>query len=109
MFILMAACSLGTSSSASPSATPLVLSSGPFTLTINSPADLSVVNQSQVDLRGKVSSAAVLTVNDNTYLLEKGTFSEPIQLQEGINAVQIVASDMDGNEVDIILSITYQP
>ncbi len=84
-------------------------SSGPFTLTIYSPVDLAVVNQAQIELRGAVSSTAVLTVNDDIYLLEKGVFTEPLKLQEGINAVQIVASDMDGNEVDLILSITYQP
>ncbi len=78
-------------------------------MTIASPADLAIVNQPRVDLKGEVSKKAVLTVNDDTYLLQKGAFTEPVQLQEGVNVLQIVASDMDGNEVDLILSITYQP
>ncbi len=68
-----------------------------------------MVDQPQIELKGEVNETAVLTVNDDTYLLQKGTFSQPVNLQEGVNALQIVASDMDGNEVDLILSITYQP
>ncbi len=78
-------------------------------MTISSPADLAVVTQSPIDLKGEVNETAVLTVNDDTYLVQKGAFTEPVQLQEGVNAIQITASDMDGNEVDMILSITYQP
>ena len=89
--------------------TPISQSTGPFTLTIASPSDLDIVDQPQVDLKGQVNKTAVLTVNDDIFLLEKGAFSQPVQLTEGINALQIVASDMDGNEVDLILSITYQP
>lgn len=104
---LLAACSGGAVPNAA--ATPIRQSTGPFTLTISSPADLAVVNQAQVDLKGEVNRTTVLTVNDDTYLLQKGTFSEPLKLEEGVNAVQIVGSDMDGNEVDLILSITYEP
>ena len=94
---------------AGPTQAPIVLTTGSFTLTVTSPADQAVVAKPGVELRGKVSDAAVLTVNDDTYLLEAGAFTETVQLQEGINAIQIVASDMDGNEVDLILTVTYQP
>ena len=97
------------SSDTLPSSTPLKLSTGPFTLTIFSPADQAVVAQPQVDLRGEVSAPAVLTINEDTYVLDQGAFTETVPLQEGLNSVQIVASDMDGNEVDSILTITYQP
>jgi Glucodextranase, domain B len=92
-----------------PTQAPIIMATGPFTLTITSPADQAVVAKPGVELRGKVSDAAVLTLNDDTYLLKAGAFTETVQLQEGINAVQIVASDMDGNEVDLILTVTYQP
>jgi hypothetical protein len=109
IFMLLAACSQGAGGGFNQIPTPIRQSTGPFTLTISSPSDLAVVNQSQVNLKGEINKTAVLSINDDTYLLEKGAFSEPVTLQEGVNAVQIVASDMDGNEVDLILSITYQP
>ncbi len=108
LIFLLSACSLGAAGS-NGAQTPIVRSNSGFTLTINSPADLSTVSQSTVDLQGKVSKDAVLSVDDNNYVLNSGNFSEPVQLQEGINAIQIVASDMDGNEIDLIMTITYQP
>ncbi len=109
IFLFVAACSAGASGGSNQAMTPIRQSTGSFTFTISSPADLTVLNQPQVDLIGDVNKTAVLTINDDTYLLNKGAFSEPVQLQEGVNAIQVVASDMDGNEVDLILSITYQP
>ncbi len=85
------------------------MTTGPFSLTIFSPADQSTVSLPQVDLNGEVSESAVLTVNGDTYVLDKGAFKQPVSLQQGLNLIQIVASDMDGNEVDLTLTITYQP
>ena len=107
--LVMGACSLGAGLGSNTSTTPIRQQNGPFTLVITSPADLAVVDTSQINLKGEVNETAVLTVNDDNYLLQKGAFSKPVQLQEGLNAIQIVASDMDGNEVDLILSVTYQP
>jgi len=89
--------------------TPMASSSGSFTLTIFSPADQSVVSQPQVDIQGEVSADAVVTINDDTYIFNAGRFEQTVQLEEGLNSIQIVASDMDGNEVDMILTLTYQP
>jgi hypothetical protein len=81
----------------------------PLTLTIYSPADQSIVSQPSVEIRGEVSMDAVLTINNDTYLLPPGIFIETVALEEGPNTIQIIASDMNGNEVDLILTITYQP
>jgi hypothetical protein len=88
---------------------PMKYSSGPFTLTIFSPVDDAVVHQPQVTLLGEVSSDAVVTINETTNFFYQGSFSQTVSLEEGINAIQIVASDMEGNEVDAILTVTYQP
>jgi hypothetical protein len=90
-------------------ATPLELSSGPFTLTIFSPADQALVTEPQVEIRAELSAEAVVSIDEDTYVFEAGTFSQTVPLEEGLNSVQIVASDMDGNEVDLILTITFQP
>jgi hypothetical protein len=92
-----------------PASTPMKLSTGLFTLTIFSPADQAVVNQPQVDIRGDVSADAVVTINEDTYVFNSGPFKQTIPLEDGLNSIQIVASDMEGNEVDLILTVTYQP
>jgi archaellum component FlaF (FlaF/FlaG flagellin family) len=84
-------------------------SNTPFTLTINSPADQAVVSQPSVEIRGEVSTDMVLSINDDIYIFPAGIFTVTVSLQEGPNVIQIVASDMSGNEIDQILTITYQP
>jgi len=106
LVILLAACSTPV---VSPTPAPSVYHQGPLTLTIYSPQDQATVSSSKVDIKGTVSEAAVLTINDDIYVLEPGEFTQPVSLSEGLNAVQIVASDMDGNEIDLILTLTYQP
>lgn len=81
----------------------------PFTLTNVSPADQSIVSQSTIEIKGEVSREAVLSINNDFYLVPAGPFSKPVTLVEGPNSIQIVASDMLGNEIDLILTITYQP
>jgi hypothetical protein len=109
LVFLLAVFSEGCILNATPTRPPIQMANGPFSLTITSPSDLAVVEEPTVELRGKVSGTAVLTVNEDIYLLEAGVFAEPVQLQEGINAIQIIASDMDGNEIDLVLTVTYQP
>ncbi len=92
-----------------PASTPVKLSSGPFSMTIFSPSDQQVVSVQKINIQGEVSSDAVLTINEDTYVLNTGAFSEPVTLVEGLNSIEIVASDMDGNEVDLVMTITYQP
>ncbi len=89
--------------------TPIKVSSGPFTLTVFSPADQAILSNPQVEIQGEVSSDAVVTINEDTYVINTGPFKQTVTLEEGLNNIQIVASDMDGNEVDLILTITYQP
>ena len=80
-----------------------------LTLTIDSPKDQDVVSAPNLDIKGKVSRDAVLSLNDSTYLIPAGSFSKPVTLVEGPNAIQIVASDTSGNEVDLVMTVTYQP
>jgi len=88
---------------------PASFSSGILTLTIFSPLDQAVVSQSSVEIQGEVSTDAVLTINDDIYVLPPGIFTEMVALEQGPNAIQIVASDQSGNEIDQILTVIYQP
>jgi len=92
-----------------PAPTPVILNSGPLVLTLISPLNDAVVGEPQINLIGNVSRDAMLTVNDGIYIMPAGDFSIPLILEEGPNALEIVASDTDGNEVDLILAVTYQP
>jgi hypothetical protein len=75
-----------------------------------SPLDGEVVDQPEVDLKGSTNLDAVMTVNDDVYLLTGGEdFSIPISLVEGPNSLEIVVSDYAGEEIDQVLGITYQP
>ena len=92
-----------------PSAPKAPPAGAPLSMTIDSPLDKAVVSSANLTITGKVSRQAVLTINDTTYLVPAGPFSEPYTLAQGPNTIQIVASDTSGNEVDLILTVTYQP
>jgi hypothetical protein len=78
-------------------------------LNILSPQNNAVVNQPQINLTGSIDRQAVLSVNSDIYILSPGNFSLPVTLEEGPNALEIAASDYDGNETDLVLVVTYQP
>ena len=92
-----------------PTATPSEVANGPIVLRIFSPADGDVMDSAEIFVVGDVSIEAVLTINEEIYLLSAGQFSLPVTLEEGPNALEIVASDFEGNEVYLILTMTYQP
>ncbi len=100
---------VGGNSGAGPAITPVLLTNGPLTLTIYTPQQNATVSESTLAIQGNVSEETVLTINDAIYTLPAGKFSQSVNLDEGPNAIQIVASDLNGNEVDMILSVTYQP
>lgn len=82
-------------------------SSGTLTLVLISPQDNSEVSVPQVELLGSISENAVLSINDQIYLLDAGNFSQQIPLEAGANVLQIVVSDDAGNEIDLVLTVTY--
>jgi hypothetical protein len=98
----------GTTGSGS-AATPIQLTNGPLSVTIYTPEQNATVTEATVSIQGSVSEETVLTINTDIYTLSPGNFTQTVSLGEGLNALQIVASDFSGNEVDLILSVTYQP
>jgi len=69
--------------------------------------DGSETSLPQTELTGTVSEGSVLTINDEIYLLDAGDFSQQISLEAGVNVLQIVVSDDSGNEIDLVLAVTY--
>jgi hypothetical protein len=91
-------------------ATPIQLASEEFNFIIISPADGEVVSQSPVEFKVWANAETVLTVNEEIYIIPAQQItSVQVPLEEGPNALEIVASDYAGNEIDLVLTVTYQP
>jgi len=94
-----------------PTAVPAApISSGEMWLQVLSPLDEAVLDSPEVEVIGMVPAGSVVSVNDEILLVgEDGKFEVTIPLDEGPNLIEIVASDMDGNEVSQILTVVYEP
>ena len=72
--------------------------------------DVIVVSENTVDLAGRTRVDAAVSVND-TFLEvdEEGRFEITLELEEGPNVVEVVASIGTGEEEAILLIISYEP
>jgi hypothetical protein len=84
--------------------------SGALWLQVLSPQDEAVVSTPQVDVIGSAAAGAVVSINDEILLVGKDQqFKTTIALDEGPNLIEIVASDDQGNETPVLLTVTYEP
>ena len=83
---------------------------GTLWLQVLSPQDETVVNTPQVEVIGTAPVGAVVTVNEDILIVNTdGQFKSIVSLEEGPNLIEILASDEDGNETSLLLTITYEP
>jgi hypothetical protein len=69
-----------------------------------------VVATSQIEVSGLASPGAVVTVNDNILIVgADGIFQTTISLDQGLNLIEVIASDDAGNQASIELTISYEP
>ena len=97
-----------------PQPTPTLVSlpdtPGTFWLQVLSPEDEAVVNTPQVDVIGSAPAGAVISINDDILLVsDDQQFKTTISLDEGPNLIEIIASDDNGSETSLILTVTYEP
>lgn len=79
-------------------------------LQILSPLDEAVVDTPQVDVIGSAPVGAVISVNDEILIVDSDLqFTLPVTLEEGPNLIEIIASDENGNELSVLLTVTYEP
>ncbi|MGE5071887.1 MAG: hypothetical protein ACM3MF_00525, partial [Anaerolineae bacterium] len=72
--------------------------------------DNAVVNTPQVIVSGVSSAGAVVSVNDDILVADAaGKFQDTVTLTEGLNLLEIVASDTTGTEISAELTVTYEP
>jgi len=79
-------------------------------LQILSPLDEAVVDTPQVDVFGSASAGAVLSINDDIFIVGPDSqFKTTVTLEEGPNLIEIIASDENGNEMSVMLTVIYEP
>lgn len=80
--------------------------SGTIPLEVTSPADGATLNTANIVVKGKTAAGAVVSVNDQVEIAdEQGNFSITINLENGINVIDVTASDDNGNQIEVILMV----
>ncbi|MEE8471236.1 MAG: Ig-like domain-containing protein [Dehalococcoidia bacterium] len=95
----------------SPAATPVPTPTGLF-LEVAELEDESVVDTASITVSGSTLPAATVSVSVNDEIQmadvsEDGSFNVTITLEEGPNLIEVIASDLEGNEVSTTLTIIY--
>jgi glucodextranase-like protein len=84
--------------------------SGALWLQVLSPQDETVVDLPQVDVTGTALAGAVVSINEEVLVVgNDGQFKATIPLEEGPNLIEVLASDAQGNETSLLLTVTYEP
>jgi predicted small lipoprotein YifL len=82
----------------------------PVRITIEEPADASVVSADTLELRGRVSpSRATVVVAGEPTPVSSGAFSATVALQEGANVIDVAASMPGRSSAFTALRVTYDP
>ncbi|HLF03687.1 MAG TPA: hypothetical protein VI855_00495 [Dehalococcoidia bacterium] len=95
------------SSSAKP-ATDIVPAS--FFLEVTAPQNEAVVTVSPLPVQGQTTPDSVTTVNGLVVEVDaQGQFLAQVNLEEGPNFIEVLASDFDGHQEGQILTVIYIP
>jgi Glucodextranase, domain B len=77
---------------------------------ILTPEDGATVTTQAVKITGQAPPETVITINDEILVVPQDqSFEVEVLLQEGPNLIDIVASDLSGNELYIPLTVFYEP
>ena len=77
-------------------------------LTVAEPQDETTVYTSDIVVKGQANSDAVVSVDGVTIEVDAdGKFSTTVTLKEGPNLIEVMASDFEGNEGTIVLTVIY--
>lgn len=112
--ILLVACA-ATAPALGPGSKPassqgMTQTSGSLTVKLLEPQDGAAVNTNVVKVKGEAPPETVVTVNDDILVVgSDGKFEIDIQLEQGPNVIELVASDLEGNEVSFDVTVTYEP
>lgn len=102
----------GTVSPSLPSSEPssVLPSTEDFFLEVIEPQDEIVVDTSPTHVSGSACVGATVSVNGELIDVdEQGNFTVMVELEEGPNAIEVIASESQGNEESRILAVIYAP
>lgn len=75
-------------------------------LEITAPKDEIVLNESSLVVLGQTVADAVVSVNGQSVELDaNGNFAATVALEQGPNAIEIIASDFRGNQESRVISV----
>jgi uncharacterized protein YfaP (DUF2135 family) len=79
-------------------------------LEIEGISDESIVRGDSIVARGQTSPGAIVSINGVIVPVdETGRFEVPLLLNPGPNTIEVVASDLDGNQVSTVLAVVSLP
>jgi maltose-binding protein MalE len=77
-------------------------------LTITEPQDETTVYLANLVVKGQTETDAVVSVNEVVVDVDaEGKFSTTVTLEEGPNPIEVLASDFEGNEGSVTLTVIY--
>jgi hypothetical protein len=81
-----------------------------LSLEIEGLTDESIVYGTSITVRGVTSPDAIVSINGVIVPIDEfGQFNVPLILSPGPNVVEVVASDLDGNQVSSVIAIVSMP
>jgi hypothetical protein len=82
---------------------------GPLSVVITKPDDNAVLSTSPVMIEGEANPGTVISLNDALVIVDAShKFNVPIPLQNGLNTIEIVASDEQGNQEYGFLTLSLE-
>ena len=92
-----------------PSTQPSESPAGLF-LKVTEPQNETVINANPVRVSGSTLPDVEVSVNGELIDIdEQGSFSVMVELEEGPNIIEVIATDNKGNEDSYILAVIYTP
>jgi hypothetical protein len=81
-----------------------------FFLEVTEPQDETVVSASPIRVSGSTSPEAQVSMNGQLIDVDgQGNFAAMVELEEGPNVIEVIATDYEGNEESCILAVIYAP
>lgn len=81
-----------------------------FFLTVTQPTNESITNNDKVEVTGITVPSAVVSVNGDIAGVDtEGNFTMMVTLEEGPNLIEVIASDLNGDQESSTLTTIYVP
>ena len=82
----------------------------PFFLVVTEPQGDSIVTSNPISVAGSTTPDAVVSINGEAVEVDiDGAFSTQVTLEEGPNVIEVVASNLQGDQESVILALIYLP